>query len=163
MSKVTVALGSFAVGVVVMFLLGNHASIFVQSASAQPKGMVGRGAEPAVPPLGGNVSSSKFENVTKLLDGLHCRDCVFKNVTFEYSGGPYNLVNAAFSGSIRINFKGAAADTVVLLDFLKSLNAGNKPQPLQPDAPLFRTADNVQATTVDLISLGSQWKIPFLP
>jgi hypothetical protein len=163
MSKVTVALGSFAAGVVVMFLLGNHTSIFVQSALAQPKGMVVRGAEPAVPPLGGKVSSSEFENVTKPLDGLHCSNCIFKNVTFEYSGGSYKLVNAAFSGSIRIDFKGAAANTVVLLDFLKSLNAGNKPQPLEPNAPLFRTADNVQATKVDLISLGSQWKIVFFP
>ncbi|SPJ15859.1 exported hypothetical protein [Syntrophobacter sp. SbD2] len=152
MSKVTVALGSFVVGALVMFLLGSHTSIFVQPASAE-RGIVVGGAEPVVPPLRGNVvSNSKFENVIQPLDGLDFRNCVFKNVIFEYSGGSYSLANAVISGAIRVNFKGAAANTMALHAFLESLNAGTKPKPLQPNAPLFREASNVQTMTVDFIS-----------
>jgi len=150
MSKVTVALGSFTLGVLIMFLFGNHTSIFVQSASAQK--MIALAGEPTIPPLHGTISSVVIENFTQPLDGLDCKDCVFKNVTFEYSGGAYKLVNAHISTPMHVVLKGAAANTVGLLAFVESLNASTKPKPLQPNAPLFRTAENTQTITVDFIS-----------
>jgi hypothetical protein len=87
-----------------------------------------------------------------MLDGLSCKDCTFQNVTLEYSGGAYSLINCRFSKPVRVVLKGAAANTIGLLAFIESLNAGEKPKPLKPNVPQYRVAENAQTITADFIS-----------
>jgi len=153
MSRVTVALGSFVVGALSMFVcLGNQTSIVAQPAVPQ-RGIVAEGAEPIVPPLRGIVvSASSFGNLTQPLDGLDLENCEFRNVTLEYSGGAFRLRNASFSGPIRVQLKGAAANTLVLLRFLDAMAASRAPINPEKGKPLDKTTTAKYTQKVDLVS-----------
>ena len=103
-------------------------------------------AIPVVPPLQHNdFARGRFFGVTQQLDGMECKECIFKDVVLEYSGGAYTLENCSFSGTIRVVLKGASANTVVILPLLEALGSGKPPVAPIPKRPVDRltTAKNV--------------------
>jgi hypothetical protein len=157
MSKVTVALASFIVGACTMFLFlelsGSHTSTFAQAPN-EARILVVEGAEPVIPPWRGmTVEDNVFSGVTQQLDGVSCIDCTFDNATLEYAGGAYALIRPKFSGPIRINFKGAAANAINLQAFLASLNTGRTLPPATPRQPIPQIARLTKPiTNGDLLS-----------
>jgi hypothetical protein len=139
MSKLLLVLVSFIVGAVISAAViefsKNNSNIGEQSlieseAIAESRGIVIEGAEPVVPPIGVEVKDSSFEKLIQPLDGMNCTNCSFKDIVLEYSGGSFKLVNASFSGSLKVNFKGAAANTFILEKYLELIS---KPKvPLHP-------------------------------
>ncbi len=154
MSKVTTALVSFALGVATAFfaLSGSHTSTVAQPVFTQGGPLKLEGWEPIVKPLSGNVFTQSSFGGPGLLtfDGLECVDCSFKDVIFEYSGGPIRLVNPKISGPIRIKLNGAAANTVSVIQFLQAIEASRKPPAIAPNKPILRTATAKEVFTADL-------------
>lgn len=74
------------------------------------------------PPAGMQVGKS-FEHQILILDGLKCTNCSFKDLTFLYSGGEYQLKDATFSGVIQIELHGAAENALFLKSSLSSSEA----------------------------------------
>ena len=170
MSKVAVSLGSFAAGACVMALLSAvHMSMIVQSSSAlaeEPVHVWGNiytdmpnaavavpGAVPVVPGLGAPMQDSQFVRVGRQpLDGLNCARCVFDGTTLTYGGGAYNIPAFTFS-NIRVQFTGAAANTLRFLQLMESLRhvpAQPAPQPKQSIEVKIPTNKPI---TVQLVSL----------
>ena len=151
MSRMTVRFGSCVVrlSMMLVFFFGNHTSILAQPAVSSPssgmRGVVSEGSEPVVPPLRGNkFFGSAFTDVIQPLDGLECVGCVFRNVTFEYSGGAYWLENCSFEGSMRFVFKGAAANTLGMLDIVQALTSPKPPSgPIPNPAPRIIPIQNI--------------------
>jgi len=116
---VTVALGSFTLGAVVMFFRGNHASTSPQSAFAQGLVTVS-GAVPVVPPLRHIVASGHgtVANMEYVVDGLETHGLKFVNVTFKYGGGAYKPENVTVTPPVNIQLSGAAANTFAFLTSL---------------------------------------------
>lgn len=151
-----VALGllSFVLTTSCMFLVLSMTRGFavMHSSSAAPKEIVNESAFPPVPPIIVRVHDGRFSRLTQQLDGLDCVNCVFKDVTFEYGGGSFHLTNSSFSGPIRVNFKGAAANTLAVLEFIGALNSGSHPQPLKARTPIPQIATSKQGIKVSLAS-----------
>jgi hypothetical protein len=99
-----------------------------------------------------HVNEAHLADETQQLDGIEFKNSTFRNVTFEYSGGAFILTNDPFSTPMRVNLKGAAANTVGLIALVQSLNEGAKPAPLSPNAPVVKTASETHTLTVSLSS-----------
>jgi hypothetical protein len=152
MSKITVSLGSLVFGALVMFFFGSQISSIVQSASAT-MGIVNEAAIPKVAPLQSiTFSGAHLTNVVQPLDGLDCRDCTFQNVTFEYSGGAFNLSHARISSPMRVIFKGAAANALQVLALVEALNSRVKPAPTVPENPKIEAATKKYTILADIVS-----------
>lgn len=154
MSKVTVALGSFIVGACCMFfvLSGIHTSILAHPVLAQTAISAGPSAVPVVPPVAVETSGNTIEGMVFDLDGVNSTGDVFDNATIEYGGGAFRLIQPKFSGSIRLRLKGAAANTLALLQYIQAVEAGQRPKRTIPRQPLQRAAQITNAMTADLIS-----------
>jgi len=157
MSKVIFSLGSFVAGsfgtLFFFILFGNQTSTLAQAPAT--KGFVVADAEPVVPPLrfGPDISSGQILNgVTQPLDGFACANCEFKDVTFTYAGGASAIVNPKFSGSIRITFKGAAANTLATVAFLQAILQNDKPPAYNPNAPIIKKAVAKEVFSADLVT-----------
>ena len=155
MSKVAIALGSFILGACTMLfsvaLLGSHTSTFAHS-SAQLRA-IGTGGEPTVPGI--TMHAEHFGLAGGLLqsiDGLDCKDCKFSDVTLEYSGGAFQLTNFPFSGPLRVNLKGAAANTVAFLNLVQAIAASQRPPEPKPNSPIIKTATIKETMTGDFAS-----------
>jgi hypothetical protein len=166
MSKITLALGSLIVGLLVGSLfLGSHTVTFAQpapvSAAAQyiNPGQGASGVElhlmPQVPGIGPKINGLHIMGLPQTLDGLNCDGCEFVNATLRYSGGAVALNNASFKGTTRVELSGPAANTVALLPLLSALAAGKKPEPPSPNLPIIKT--EMIATQMNL----SDWQTPF--
>jgi hypothetical protein len=171
MSKVIIAFGSFAAGILFMLVFGSpHTSTVVQTSPelaeepSPPISSGGSGIErpeliPTVPGLGDTTfQEESFSSTGQQLDGLHCENCSFNNVTFVYGGGAYNLPQARPSDS-RVVLIGAAANTFKLLVVLKVCS----PQELSPSPSWLSEPDpkipismptDLKGETLNLISLG---------
>ena len=148
MSKIIVALGSFILGVLAMSLFGDQISTLVHPVLAQPNETVSEGPEPIVPPLRGKkIWYKQFSNETLTLDGLDCTNCGLVNITFEYSGGAFSLVNSIVVAP-RLVLKGAAANTAFLLALL---DPETKPQPVQPNKPIVKVPSSNQKMRWDIV------------
>jgi hypothetical protein len=143
MSKVMVAFVSFALGVLTssLFVLSGSQASTVAQELTQPSGsepvMTGGAGVPVVPPI-----SQHFENLglsgEPLLfgvDGAECDKCVFKGVTFRYGGGNFRFTDFKFSSPIRVEYVGAAANTMRFSYFLQALAARQLPKN-PPKGPL---------------------------
>lgn len=85
-----------------MLLLGNHTSTFAQSPFSCNE------CVPVVPPFGNMVmADSIFTGGRYKVDGVACRGCSFKNVTFEYGGGEFLFANISMSLPVQIDLKGS--------------------------------------------------------
>jgi hypothetical protein len=153
MSKTTIAFVSFALGVATAFfvLSGSHTSTWAQAPPSQappqaPSPMpniVGGAGVPTVPPItqhfidfGLSVPGMPFG-----VDGSECVRCVFNGQAFRYGGGNFQFTDFKFSGPVRVELVGAAANTVIFLQFVQGLAAGQTPpKPIIPNAPIVRTA-----------------------
>jgi hypothetical protein len=143
MRTVTVALGSFIVGALSVLLLGSHTSTVLQPAWGQTAIKV-EGAVPVVPPLRHIVArDATFTNIVHAVDGTEVENGTFKNVTFEYGGGAYRLVNATVVPPVNFRFTGAAANTFNFLAMFGMIGCpASAPKQTIPDpnAPIMRTA-----------------------
>lgn len=155
MSKVTVALGSFIVGACCMFfvLSGIQTSILAHPVLAQTAISAGPSAVPVVPPVTTvETSGNTIEGMVFDLDGVNSTGDVFENATIEYGGGSFRLIQPKFSGPIRLRLKGAAANTLALLQYIQAVEAGQRPKRTVPRQPLQQVAQITNAMTADLIS-----------
>ena len=130
------------------------------------KGGASRHGEPGISLLGAEpifhsldllfprVEDYVFEDVTQRLDGLDCTNCTFKDVTLEYAGGNFNLVNATFSGRTRLMLKGAAANTASAVSMLAAIGSGNVSAPPAPNQPVVKSTLAKQSVTLN-------WKNPY--
>jgi hypothetical protein len=144
MSKTTIALVSFVLGVATAFLAlsGSHTSTF-----AQAPVIVGGGGIPTIPPIsshftdfGLSVNEGAFG-----VDGSECVRCIFNGAVLRYGGGNFQFTDFQFSGPVRIELVGAARNTLIFMDFVQKLAAGQKPQTPPTNAPIIR-AMNVKDT-----------------
>jgi hypothetical protein len=144
MSKVTTALVSFALGVATTFLAlsGSHTSIAAQESPRAPVLVGGEGA-PTVPPVSRHFKNfgMSVPGTAFVVDGTVCDHCIFNNAVLRYSGGNFQFTDFSFSGPVGIELDGAAWNTVVFLQFVQALAAGQVPKPEQiPNAPILKTA-----------------------
>jgi hypothetical protein len=176
MCKVTVALGSFALGICSVLLFGfsgSHTSTIVQSPSSQAKPpqarpdekvemksiVIVRNAIPVVPALpDADLGDMLIHDGPQTLDGLNCSGCKFKNVVFSYGGGPTRLVNCSFEGTIQLTLTGAAANTARTVAYLQAVSKRQGPPPLNPNLPIMRTTIFSSPFTGDLITPFGQPK-----
>ena len=145
MSKVTIAFGSFIIGACLVFnIVPGNASTFAQQVLS---------AVPVVPSLEPVVTEdSTISGARFLLDGIFARHMNFSNVTIEYGGRAFRLQNCKFDGSIRLELRGAAANTFALVQYLQAIEAG-RANPAAPRKPLEQLVDIMQAAmTDDLVS-----------
>ena len=114
------------------------------------------GAEPLLRPLEmfPKVEDFTFEDVDQRLDGLDCTNCTFKDVTLDYEGGNFNLVNASFSGRIRLVLKGTAANTASAVSMLAAIGSGNRATLPGPNQPVIKATIAKQPVKLD-------WKNPY--
>ena len=88
----------------------------------------------------------------QILDGMICDECTFKDSKLVYGGGAFALKNVSFSGETRVEFTGAAANTLTMLRFLKAMKAGQRPQPVNPNVPIVETAQLKAGSPFDVKS-----------
>lgn len=163
MRIVTVAFGSFTLGAVLMFLLGNHTSTVPQLVfAAQDQLFTNPTLIPAVPPLKGKalLGGGWIADMAYQLDGVESKDIKFKNVTFVYGGGAYKLENATIVGPVGIKLVGAAANTANFLAMFGLLGCPtSKPQnpDNNPNQPVMKTASLNAPLTGDLESPFGQF------
>ena len=141
MSKGTVAFASFALGVLMssLVLSGSHASTFPQAPAQKPEpALVGGPGVPAVPPI-----TQHFENFGVInsplpfqVDGSECVRCTFSGAVFRYGGGDFQFTDFKFSGPVRVEFTGAALNTLIFVRFIEALAASQVPKKPAPKAPI---------------------------
>jgi hypothetical protein len=100
------------------------------------------------------IEDFTFEDVEQRLDGLDCTNCTFKDVTLDYEGGIFNLVNASFSGRIRLVLKGTAANTASAVSMLAAIGSGNRATLPAPNQPVIKATIVKQPVKLD-------WKSPY--
>jgi len=156
MSKTTLAFGSFVVGLSLGSLfLGSQTVTVAQappSGAPPPRGVIVTGSEPTVPPINQVLKGATLTGVTQHLDGFEFDDSTFNNVTLEYAGGSYTFKNTKFSLPIRLQLRGAAANTVGLIAVVEALNKGAAPKPLPPNSPVLKAAESNHVMTVSFTS-----------
>lgn len=161
MSKITLALGSFAVGLLLGSLFFNIHTVTLAQTSAPPTGPslpigIKLAKEPVVPGLGPPFVNARLNGPSlQPLDGLNCEDCDFSDAVLRYSGGAVRLVNPKFSGTIRVELSGAAANTVMLLPLLTALSTGKPPEPVNPNKPILKVVKMETAVTIH------EWTSPY--
>lgn len=145
------SVGSFVFGVALsLMLFGSHTSTLLQPRSSWADAIKIEGAEPVVPPLIGVFEDFGISGGQQALDGFNCKNCRFHNVMLTYSGGAFRLVNASFSGTTRLTFKGAAANTITALALVQAIEYG-KPKLVESPATI-KTVTAKQPLTMDWIS-----------
>jgi hypothetical protein len=156
MSRVTLALGSFLLGVVCMIPFTSHTSTLVHPALAQGQdSALGSSAAklPTVPPL----SRQKFSSMTvadsiQSFDGLNCENCVFMGDELTYAGGEYSCIGCVLRVN-RVTLKGAALNTFKFLLFTGAIPAPKpKDQPFDPNKPGLKIAEDKTNTKLTLVS-----------
>lgn len=149
MRNITLAVGSFALGVLSMFFLGHHTSIFWESSAfaqdLKPAFAERDAAYPVVPRIalwtldGVAVDASMVFK----LDGMDCVNCVIrKDGTVEYAGGPFKIERLAIEGPVQIKLSGAALNAAILLQYFGVLGcpAQKHKEPITPNSPILRSA-----------------------
>lgn len=164
MSRITLALGSFALGLCVMYLLASHTSTIVQRGFAQepakPERAIGTavemgGFEPMVPGLGPRLNVHIEQPVQRqALDGLNCEGCDIDAGVLTYAGGAYNC-NPCKIKHERVELRGAAANT---LRFLMQTGMLGVPMPKAPPSspgnPNIKIAADKLGVPLVLVSEG---------
>jgi hypothetical protein len=144
MSKIVIALVSFFLGACFSLVLLPGHCLSANAKQVELRNgaqLVGGSGIPIVPPI-----SQHFENFAVLglngtafgVDGIDCVKCIISGPSLSYGGGNFQFRESAFSGPIRVEFTGAARNTVIFLEFLQQLNGGRpplQPQPTHPSAP----------------------------
>src|SRR5215472_14910878 len=142
MSKITIAFASFSLGVLTSFFVfsGSHASVLAETPSPQTPApapqtlaplLIGGAGVPTVPPI-----TQHFTNFGLAVpggafgvDGSECVRCEFSGAVLRYGGGNFQFTDFKFSGPVRFELTGAAANTVIFMRFVEALAANQKPLP----------------------------------
>jgi hypothetical protein len=166
MSRVTLAFGSFLLGLCVMYLFGSHTSTIVQRVLAQEThkppitqfGIVIENAEPRLPPLGPFMQRGLLGSKVRFqqLDGLNCDGCVITAEALTYAGGVYSCPRCKLTVD-RVELRGAALNT---LTFLMQVGVVGQPatpstpkgEPFNPNAPNVKIAEDKSSTSLMLVS-----------
>jgi hypothetical protein len=165
MSKKTLALGSFALGLLCASLLGRQTSTIVHAdrtlAFQDQRGGITLGNKekmPVVPKLGiMGVGESVIGTEGVVLDGLNCTRCAFTNVSFIYGGGQINCPQCSFSGNRGIELRGAALNTFNLLQQLGLLlGSPAQEQPRNPSTPKIFKTNFEKPDVLSLVSMNQQ-------
>lgn len=70
------------------------------------------------------VEGTRLSGGTMRLDGLDCRKCILDEAHLIYGGGAFNLEGTTFSGTATIEYTGAAANTLAMVQLMHSLGIG---------------------------------------
>ncbi len=143
MSKVALALGSFALGVVTTFFVLSGGHTFASTQQPSHEIGIGGGGVPVVPPISQHYKDFGVSGsiLAFNVDGAECIRCVFNGPVLRYNGGNFQFTDFSFSGPVRVEFGGAAKNTLIFLQFVQSLAAGQAPkQNLPSKDPILRTA-----------------------
>jgi hypothetical protein len=137
MTRSALALGSFIVGACCAFMSVSliHTSTRVHASQGVIASAVS--SEPVVPPLQVNLHNGTIRVPVQSLDGFACTNCTLLVGGFTYAGGAFKLENCVFPANIPVQFKGAALNTLILLQTLGKIsivlpapkNLPGKPQP----------------------------------
>jgi hypothetical protein len=152
MTKVALALGSFALGVALGSLsFGSHTVTLLQPLFAQTA-LVLDDKEPTIPPLGAPMLRSSFTGATQALDGINCTGCTIEAAAMSYAGGAFKCSPCTLKPQI-VQLKGAALNTVI---FLRDIGAfGATPprgKPFDPSAPHVDIASDKRNVQLELVS-----------
>ncbi|OLE46561.1 MAG: hypothetical protein AUG46_09245 [Acidobacteria bacterium 13_1_20CM_3_58_11] len=149
MSKVTLAFGSFALGIATTFfaLSGSPTLTSAQGRitpqqSIPPLAAGGGAGIPTVPPIAQHYTDFGVSatNPAYDVDGSECVRCVFNGPVLRYSGGNFQFTDFSFSGPVRVEFTGAARNTLLFLQFVQGLAAGRAPKQEMPNTSILKTA-----------------------
>jgi|SRR5579862_2298360 len=143
MSRVTVALPSMIIGLLLgLSLSGSH--VLNVARADEGCGVFGGSGKPPVIPAAtcrmNDVSVTKNEGVGPVvLDGKIWDSGTIKNATLVYNGGAVELSNLHVDkGTVKLLLDGAAANTMRFLAMWEQF--GKAPvQPFNPNAPVIRT------------------------
>ena len=174
MSKLMLAVGSFILGAISMFVAvtGSQAVIWAQSPAASSSSsesyaspeMISIDARvPRVPDIPVRFANLSFpSNQSEHLDGLSCTDCEFSGPLLIYGGGEYQLINATFAkGTIRVQLVGAAQNTFNLLKQLGFLRQPSFKGGMQMSkVPPTETIALAKSITISLSSVHSEPSTP---
>jgi hypothetical protein len=134
-------------------LSGSHASTLAQAPPAKAPGseplIAGGGGTPVVPPISQHFKDFGLSAVP-LPFGVHgteCDGCVFSGVTLRYGGGNFQFTDFKFSGPVRVEFVGAARNTLIFVNFIRDLAASQLPKKPSPNAPITQLATIKQTMT----------------
>lgn len=86
-----------------------------------------------------------FASVKQPLDGLNCTNCKFEDAALSYAGGVVNLRGSTFSGTTKLQLEGAAANTIALLEFLKAIPKGTLQYKLPINRPITKNFSSAPA------------------
>ncbi|PYU79171.1 MAG: hypothetical protein DMG51_17735 [Acidobacteria bacterium] len=78
-------------------------------------------------------------NLAYDVDGSECVRCVFDGPILRYSGGNFQFTDYLFSGPVRVEFTGAARNTLLFLEFVQGLAAGHAPKQEMPNTSVLKT------------------------
>jgi hypothetical protein len=155
MRSLTIALGSFALGVsFTLLLLPGYRTpiVFAQ----QPTQYNGNPFTPKVPPPPRMLSEENTqESVLIEVDGLTSRKDTYVNPTFGYGGGAFYLKDATVKGHLSFQFVGAAANTVTFLRIFGLFGCqapANRPEPVNPNRPITESATLKMPVSGDIVS-----------
>jgi hypothetical protein len=135
MSRVTLALGSFIVGVCFALLIFSLIHTFTP---VQAQGGLGiTGAEPVVPPLSGHMTGVAISGALQQLDGIDCDGCTIEASTVTYAGGAFRCNNCSVKRQL-LQLRGAAFNTLTILQAFGAI-----PPPPAPPRGLPRPAPEI--------------------
>ncbi len=150
MSKVTLASGSFIVGVCCSLIA---LSVIPTSTLVHAQGgvLIAR-AEPVVPPLLVHTSDSSFSVPLQALDGINCERCTIEATVVTYAGGAFRCVDCTIR-SKDLQFKGAALNTFKLLKSVGAIPRSPLKNTNPQNAPMEEKIEINPQTEVTWISL----------
>lgn len=165
MRKVTVALGSFALGVVTASLLGlgtPHTSTllhpFAFAQERRPAEAIDRpAARPVVPTVGLWTLDGVTTGAAQILDldGLDCINCtLLDGGIVAYAGGPFKIEHLSATGHLNVTLFGPALNTANLLSSFGLIGCPvqQRQEPINPDRPTLQTASFKAGTILNLSS-----------
>ena len=146
MSNTRIFASFLAIGMLVGPIGGKPALLSAQSVLSS--GVVANEhAIPQVPEIKVHISHSILENAPQQLDGFSCEDCTLKNIRWQYSGGAFEFKKSRISGPMRVEFSGAALNTLRLLAIMNALNPHFHVEPFDPTLRLANSVEGIVTIT----------------
>jgi hypothetical protein len=153
MSRVTVALPSMIIGLLLGLSLSGSQTLTVLHAEDQRCNLSGgSGIPPVVSPVACHFNNQHIADTGLapiILDGKSLVGGAITNAVFAYNGGAVELNNVKIDkGSVRLEFRGAAANTVRFMAAWAQLE--HPTAGFSPNAPVVRTIRLKEPKTLNL-------------
>jgi hypothetical protein len=147
MPKGIIAIGSFILGI--CFSLATFSLVYAPT-KVHAQAVDIAGAEPVVPPLLNNkFTGGEMSGPIQPLDGIECDRCTISSPVITYAGGAFSCNNCNIHAA-RVEFKGAALNTVNALRFFGAFSSP-KPPPNKPKDRTFE-ANEIQVQPQDHVN-----------